>query len=79
MAASGCKKRNESMPPKLDAKSATERVHFMAPQSLLDRIMEWRAAQRPVATQSDALRRLVEESLERWEKAGKPIEGDIKD
>lgn len=79
MAALGCKKRNESMPPKLDAKSETERVHFVAPRSLLDRIMEWRAAQRPVATQSDALRRLIEDSLDRWEKAGKPAEDEGKE
>jgi hypothetical protein len=44
------------------------------PQSFLDRVEEWRAAQRPIPPWGDAIRRLAEIGLETAEK-DKPGKG----
>ena len=58
------KPRRRAMPPKLDAKSDTERVHIVAPRALLDRVEDWRASQRPVPGISESIRRLLEIALD---------------
>lgn len=40
------------------------------PQSFLDRVEEWRAAQRPIPPWGDAIRRLAEMGLEAAEASG---------
>jgi len=52
------------MPPKLDAKSASERWHFVAPASLKQRVEDWRARQRPIPSFGQAVRQLLEERLD---------------
>lgn len=74
MAGRGTFHANEAMPKRLDKKSKTTRVPFVAAESWLAEIDEWRSAERPIPGLSAAIRRLVEIGLaaERARKAGKP-------
>lgn len=64
MTATALRPRSESMPPKLDVTSETDRVHFVAPRALLREVEEWRAQHRPIPSLSHAFRRLIELGLE---------------
>lgn len=52
------------MPSKLEIGTATERVHFVAPVTWMERVDEWRSRQRPIPAKSEAIRRLVDIALE---------------
>jgi len=54
---------NDSMPPKLDEASDTERVQIVAPASWVARVEEWRRTQPKIPSRSDAIRQLVEIGL----------------
>lgn len=53
----------QAMPPKLEDGIETERVQLVAPATLMRRIDEWRATQRPIPNKSEAIRMLVEQAL----------------
>ena len=71
MTASAFRSRSETMPPKLDATSETDRVHIVAPRALLQEVEEWRAQHRPIPSLSHAIRRLIELGLEAERLRGK--------
>lgn len=70
--------KNESMPPKLKPGTRTDRVHFVAPADLRDRIDEWRSSLRPIPNFSQAARRLMEERLDQIERESKTKKKDVK-
>lgn len=53
-----------SVPPKLDKDADSDRIHIVVPKTLLNRVDEWRGAQRPIPTRSEAIRALVEKALD---------------
>lgn len=55
---------DESMPPKLDQKTKTERVQLVAPQSLIGRVNAWRKRQDDFYNLSAAIRKLLEQALD---------------
>lgn len=57
----------ESMPPRLDKASDSERLQVVASEKLVARLEEWRAKQRPIPTRSEAIRVILETYLDEFE------------
>jgi metal-responsive CopG/Arc/MetJ family transcriptional regulator len=57
-----------AVPPKLDKDAPSGRINVIASETLLKRIDEWRAAQRPIPNKSEAARVLIEQALEAEDK-----------
>ncbi|MGW8787119.1 hypothetical protein [Heyndrickxia sporothermodurans] len=58
------------VPPRLDKEAPSGRINVIATETLLQRIEEWRATQRPIPTKSEAARILIEKALDAEEKRG---------
>lgn len=52
------------MPPKLDKDVPSGRINVIASETLLQRVEEWRATQRPIPNKSEAARMLIERGLD---------------
>jgi hypothetical protein len=52
------------MPPKLEADIETRRMQLVAPATWFERVESWRAKQRPIPSKSEAVRILVDRSLD---------------
>lgn len=52
------------MPPRLDKDVPSGRINVIASETLLERIEEWRALQRPIPNKSEAARLLIEKALD---------------
>lgn len=59
------------VPPKLDKDSPSGRINVIASETLLQRVEEWRATQRPIPNKSEAARMLIERALETEEARAK--------
>lgn len=55
---------SDTVPPKLSQASPSGRINVIATEELLQRVEEWRAAQRPIPNKSEAARMLIERGLE---------------
>ena len=52
------------VPPKLDKDVPSGRINVIASETLLQRVEEWRATQRPIPNKSEAARMLIERGLD---------------
>lgn len=52
------------VPPKLDKDVPSGRINVIASETLLQRVEEWRATQRPIPNKSEAARMLIEQGLD---------------
>lgn len=59
------------VPPKLDKDVPSGRINVIATETLLQRVEEWRATQRPIPNKSEAARMLIERALEAEERNAK--------
>lgn len=57
-----------TMPPKLEQGSDTERIQIVAPSSWIERLDDWRRAQKKIPNRSDAIRQIVDFGLEQMGK-----------
>lgn len=65
--ATGATIAEADVPPKLDKDVPSGRINVIATETLLKRIEEWRAVQRPIPNKSEAARLLIEWALDRLE------------
>lgn len=70
-----------NVPPKLDKDVPSGRINVIATETLLQRVEEWRASQRPIPNKSEAARMLIEiglneAELKRRERKPKPGPGE---
>ncbi len=63
MATATISELGETVPPKLEDGSATERLQIVAPASWVQRIEEWRRKQPRIPSKSEAIRILVDKAL----------------
>jgi hypothetical protein len=56
------------MPPKLEKDAPSLRISVVASETLLLRLEEWRAEQRPIPNKSEAARMLLEAALDAADK-----------
>ena len=59
-----CQSVECGMPSKLEIGTETTKIHLAVPKTLVDKIDEWRAKQRPIPNKSEAIRVLVERAME---------------
>jgi Arc/MetJ-type ribon-helix-helix transcriptional regulator len=64
MALEKSQRLEKSMPPKLEDDVPTERVHIVAPETWVRRVDEWRRKHPKLPNRSEAIRLLVDLSLQ---------------
>jgi hypothetical protein len=63
--------KTNTMPPKLDDESPTERVQIVTTAAWMARVEEWRRKQARIPSKSEAIRLLVDQALADAAKRGK--------